>query len=94
MKVLSISFEDFFDRLEAAFVKTANIFFERYILLSRKQKDRESFEQFWAAISELTRTCQIELNAEQQDVFILNMGNCNPQWRLLSETLNPVDALN
>ena len=42
VKVLSISFEEILDFLDAVFNKPANIKFERYKLLSRKQKDRES----------------------------------------------------
>ena len=83
--------------LELAFIKPTNITFERYKLLSRKQKDRESYEQFWGALSDLARSCEIGINAEQEwirDVFIFNMKNCDLQRRLLSETLNPLDALN
>ena len=95
MKVLSV-FTEFFDLLEATFVKPAIIIFERYKLLSRKQKDRESYQQFWGALSNSARTCEIELNPEQEwirDVFFFTIGNCDLQWRLLSGTLNPVDAL-
>ena len=78
-------------------MKPTNIMFERYKLLSRKQKNRESYEQFWGALSDLARSCEIGINAEQEgtrDVFIYNMKNCDLQPTLLSETLNPVDALN
>ena len=43
VKILEV-FKEFFDLLETAFIKTINITFERYKLLSRKQKDRESYE--------------------------------------------------
>ena len=46
VKVLGISFKEFFELLEAAFIKPTSITFERYKLLSRKQKNRESYEQF------------------------------------------------
>ena len=65
--------------------------------MSRKQEDRESYEQFWGRLTELARTCEIELNTEQEwfrDVYIFDIRNCDLQLRLLSETLNPVDALN
>ena len=65
--------------------------------MSRKQKDRESYEQFWGALSDLARSCEIGINAEQEwirDVIIFNMKNCDLQRRLLSDTLNPLDALN
>ena len=97
VEVLEISFKEFFDLLETAFIKPTNITFERYKLLSRKQNDMESYEQFWGALSDLARSCEIGINAEQEwirDVFIFNMKNCYLQRRLLSETLNPVNALN
>ena len=65
--------------------------------MNRKQKDRESYEQFWGALSDLARSCEIGIKAEQEwirDVFILNMKNCDLQRRLISETFNPLDALN
>ena len=77
--------------------KPTNTTFERYKLLSRKQKYRESYEQFWGALSDLARSFGIGINAEQEwirDVFILNMKNCDLQRRLLSETLNLMVALN
>ena len=58
--------------LELVFIKPTNITFERYKLLSRKQKDRESYEQIWGALSDLARSCEIGINAEQEwirDVF-------------------------
>ena len=97
-KMFSISFKEFFDLLDAAFVKQTNKMFERYNLLSRKQKDRESYkEQFLGALSDLARTCEMEVNAEQGrigDVIKLTMRNCDLQQRLLSEKLNRVGAFN
>ena len=93
-KVLGILFKEVFELLEAAFIKPTN---KRYKLLSRKQKNRESYEQFWGALSDLARSCEIGINAEQEwirDVFTFNIKNCDLQRRLLSETLNPLDALN
>ena len=89
--------KEIFNLLVAEFVKPANITFEQYKLLSRKQKDREFYEQFWRAFSDLARVCKIRFNTEQEwirDVFIFTMRICEIQRRLLSETLNPVDALN
>ena len=50
VKVLGISFKEFFELLEAAFIKPTIITFERYKLINRKQKDRESYEQVWGKI--------------------------------------------
>ena len=93
VKVLGISFKEFFELLEAAFIKLTNITFERYKLLSRKQKYRESYEQFWGALSDLAISCEIGINAEQEwirDVFILYMKNCNeePSRKLLNQWMH------
>ena len=55
VKVLGISFKNIFDLLESVFIKPTNIRFERYKLLSIKQKDRDSYEQFWGALSKIMR---------------------------------------
>ena len=97
VKVLSMSFKEFFDLLGAAVVNSANKTFERYKLLSRKQKNRDFFEQFWGALSDLARACEIGIIAEQEwmrDLIKFNMRNCDLQRRILLETLNPVNALN
>ena len=94
---VSRSFKKLFNLLVAKFVIPANIMFERYKLLNRKQKDRKSYEQFLGALSDLARVCKIVINAEQErikDVFISTLRNCELQRRLSSETLNPVDELN
>ena len=46
VKVLQISFREFWDSLAIAFVRKTNVTFERHKLLNRKQWDRESLEQF------------------------------------------------
>ena len=48
VKVLGISFKKFYELLESAFIKPTNITFERYKLLSRKQKDRIFYHNFGA----------------------------------------------
>ena len=64
VKVLGISFKEFFELLEAAFIKPTNKTFERYILVRWKQNDRESYEQFWGALSDSAKSCEIGINAE------------------------------
>ena len=91
VKTLSISFEEILDLLDAVFVKPANIKFERYKLLSRKKKDRESCKQFLGAQAVLARSADFEVNAEQEwirDVFMFNMRNCDLQRRLLSKVFH------
>ena len=50
VKILIISFEEFWDLLRLAFNKHSEVTFERYNFLNRKQIDRESFEQFLGSI--------------------------------------------
>ena len=57
VKVLQISSKDFWENLSLAFVRKTNVTFERHNLLNRKQRDRESLEQFWAALAEMAERC-------------------------------------
>ena len=89
VKALSISFEEFLDLLDA--VLSANIKFERYKILSQKQNDRESCNQFLGAQAVLTRSSDIGVDAEQEwirDVFMFNMRNCDHQRSLLSKVFH------
>ena len=97
VKILTISFTEFWTLLDAAFDKPPNTTFERYKLLNLKQKDRESYEQFWGALTDLASTCNIKENDEAEwigDVFICNMRNTDTQRKLLSVTISPTEALN
>ena len=44
VKVLQISFKEFWENLSIAFVRKTNITFEKHKLLNRKQRDREPLE--------------------------------------------------
>ena len=46
VKILAISFTEFWTLIDAAFNKPPNTTFEKYKLLNRKQKDQEYYEQF------------------------------------------------
>ena len=97
VKILAISFSEFWTLLDAAFNKPPNTTFERYKLLNRKQKDRESYEQFWGALTDLASTCNIKESDEAEwirDIFICNMKNTDTQRKLLSATISPSEALN
>ena len=76
LKVLGISFKEFYELLESTFMKSTNITFERYKLLSRKQKNK-----LWTILGRVIRFSKIMwINAEQEwirDVFIFNMKNCD-----------------
>ena len=92
VKILAILFSEFWTLLDAAFNKPPNTTFERYKLLNRKQKDRESYEQFWGALTDLASTCNIKESDEAEwirDIFICNMKNTDTQRKLLSATISP-----
>ena len=97
VKILTISLSEFWTLLDAAFNKPPHTTFERYKLLSRKQKDLESYEQFWEALTDLASTCNIKESDEVEwirEVFICNMRNTDTQRKLLSATISPTEALN
>ena len=96
VKILQISFKEFWENLSVAFVRKTNITFERHKLLNRKQRDRESLEQFWGALAEMAKRCNIPTGEDEwiRDIFINNMKNSNIQRKLLTETLPPLEALN
>ena len=96
VKVLQISFKEFWEFLAIAFVRKTNVTFERHKLLNRKQRDRESLEQFWGALAEMAKKCDITAGEEEwiRDIFINNMKNYDIQKKLLTETLPPRKALN
>ena len=97
VKVLSISFEEIWDLLDLVYDKSPNVTFARYKLLNRKQRDSESFEQFWGALTDLASKCNNRDSDEAEwirDVFICNMRKIETQQKLLSATISPSEALN
>ena len=71
VKVLQISFKEYWENLSVAFVRKTNITFERHKLLNRKQRDRESLEQFWGALAEMAKRCNIPTGEDEwiRDIF-------------------------
>ena len=96
VKILQISFKEIWDFLAIALVRKTNVTFERLKLLNRKQRDRESLEQFWGASAEMAKKCDIAAGEKEwiRNIFINNMKNCDIQRKLLKETLPPREALN
>ena len=96
VKVLQISFKELWENFSIAFVRKTNIAFERHKLLNRKQRDRESLEQFWGTLAEMAKRCDIPTGEDEwiRDNFINNMKNSDIQRKLLTETLPPLEALN
>ena len=79
IQVLQISFKEFWENLSLAFVRKINITFEKHKLLNRKQRDREPLEQFWVALAEMAKRCDIPTGEDEwiRDIFINNMKNSN-----------------
>ena len=87
--MLSISFKEFLDLLHLAFNKPPNVTLERYKLQNRKQREREPFEHFWGALTDLASTCSFRKSDEAEwirDVFISNMRNSE-------SIINPSESL-
>ena len=95
VKILQISFKEFWENLSLAFVRKTNVNFERHKLLNRKQRDRESLEPFWGALAEMAKRCNISTKEVEwiPDIFINNMKNSDIQCELLTKTLPPLEAL-
>ena len=97
VKILAISFTEFWTLLDAAFNKPPNTKFERYKLQNRKQKDRETYEQCCRALMDLASTCNIKETDEAEwirDVLICYMRNTDTQRKLPSAAISPTEALN
>ena len=97
VKTLAISFTEFWSLLDAAINKPPNTTFESYKVVNSKQKDRESCEQFWGALTDLASTCKTRENDEAEwikDIFVCNMRNTDTQRKLLSARISPTEAFN
>ena len=96
IQVLQISFKEFWGNLSLAFVRKINVTFEKHKLLNRKQRDRESLEQYWGALAEMAKRCDIPTGEDDwiRDIFINNMKKSNIQRKLLTDTLPHLEALN
>ena len=88
VKVLQTSFKEFWENLSIAFVRKTNINFQRHKLLNRKQRDRESVEQFWGALAEMAKRCDNPTGEDEwiRDIFINNMKNSDIQRKFLTST--------
>ena len=96
VKILQTSSKEFWENLSMAIVRKTNVTFERHKLLNRKQRDRESLEQFWGALAEMAKRCNISAREDKwiRAIFINNMKNSETQRKLLTSTLPPLEALN
>ena len=81
--------------MKIAFVRPRKITFDRYVLFSRKQKKRESVEQFYSILKELAENCDFESREEViiKNISITNMLDDDIQRELLRDTVDPERAL-
>ena len=81
--------------MESAFIRQRNITFDRYVLLTTKQKRGESIEHFFGKLKELSENCELGSQEDTliRDLFIANMLDPEIQRELLRETLEPAQPL-
>ena len=81
--------------MESAFIRQRNITFDRYVLLTTKQRRGESIEHFFGKLKELSENCELGSQEDTliRDLFIANMLDPEIQRELLRETLEPAQAL-
>ena len=79
------------DEFENVFRKERNETFETYQLLSRKQRDGETLEEFHSVLIGLAARCSLGALERRvlRDVFIVNMSNKEAQTELCRSTKTP-----
>ena len=79
------------DEFESVFKKERNETFETYQLLSRKQREGETLEEFHSVLSGLAARCALGALERRilRDVFIVNMSNKEALTELCRSTKTP-----
>ena len=79
------------DEFETVFKKERNETFEMYQLLSRKQREAETLEEFHSVLSGLAARCSFGALERRvlRDVSIVNMSNKEAQTELCRSTKTP-----
>ena len=90
-----IRYPRFLDTYVALFQKERNETYEMYQMLSRKQKEGESLESFYAELSGMAERCNLGTQERKmvRNIFIFNMRNRDAQNELCRETKTPEEAL-
>ena len=91
----TIRYPRFLDTCVALFQKERNETYEMYQMLSRKQKEGESLESFYAELSGMAARCNLGTQERKmvRDIFIFNMRNRDAQNELCRETKTSEEAL-
>ncbi len=81
--------------LDIVFHRERNISVDRVALISRRQRDDESLEQFHAVLTGLAAKCQLAQLEDElvRDVFIANMREPELQRRFYKKLRAPEDVL-
>ena len=95
LNVERLTTKELWDQLEANFTRPRNITYDRYLLLTRKQKKDETVEQFHLTLKELAEHCNLGANEDEliRDIFIANMRDMEFQKELLKKTETASKAL-
>ena len=90
LKINTLTTVELWKIIEDTFFGSRNINFDRYTLLTRGIKRRESIEHFFGKLKELSENCDLGSleDALIRDLFIANMQDPKIQRELLKKRLN------
>ena len=94
MDLATIRYPRILDAFEEIFKKERNETFETHQLLSRRQREGESLEQFHSVLKGLAAICSLGTLERRilRDVFIVNMTNKEAQTKIYRSTKTPYEV--
>ncbi len=95
VKIVNTSLSDLWIHFDIVFHRERNISVDRVPLISRRQRDDETLEQFYAVLTGLAAKCQLAHLEEElvRDVFIANMREPELQRRFYKKLRAPDEVL-
>ena len=86
---------EFWNIVEAAFIRPRNLTFDRHVFLITKQLRDETAEHFYGNLKEIPEICEFEKKEETliRDVFIPDLFDPDIQKELLKQTVELRQAL-
>ena len=95
VRIVNTSLSDLWLHLDIVFHRERNISVDRVALISRRQRDDESLEQFHAVLTGLAAKCQLAHLEDElvRDVFIANMREPELQRRFYKKLRAPDEVL-
>ena len=87
--------QELWEELELTFIRPRIVTFDRYLLLTRRQRKGETVEKFHSALTSLAEFCQLGALEDNllRDIFTANMTDPEIQKKLVKVTLEPEKAL-